>query len=429
MKKRILVYSWFFPPVNSSEGIVTYKLLNNSEYEYDVFTQSANKSWSYKKSEELKLNSNIHYIDSGTKLFDDFLKAGIEYYKNNSDKYDIVMTRVMAEVSHMIGLEIKKINPKITWIASFGDPIAYNPYHIKSMGYKNPYSLSQRYVRHMSIKEMLSLKRFLKSMLYKVRYKRSYKKNTKPNIILQEETLNNADYIIYNSSYQRDYMLSFYSNKEELDKKTLILPHSFDEKLFDKNIEKKNTNKINFSFVGHLDDIRTPHPLFAALNRLKEYDPDLCEKAEFNFYGNVSNEEKIYLIDNDLFDVVRLKKPVDYIESLRVMQRADWLVHIDANIADIVDKNLFFAAKIADYMGTKNKILGITMIDGISADILRNYNALVTEICAEEVFVYLYKIIYEGYTKEPNIKSIEKYNSKNVAKEFDKVIKSIRKDH
>ena len=26
--KKILVITWFYPPVNSSEGLVTYKLLN-----------------------------------------------------------------------------------------------------------------------------------------------------------------------------------------------------------------------------------------------------------------------------------------------------------------------------------------------------------------------------------------------------------------
>ena len=34
--KRILVISWYFPPINSSEGLVTYKLLKNSKYQYDV---------------------------------------------------------------------------------------------------------------------------------------------------------------------------------------------------------------------------------------------------------------------------------------------------------------------------------------------------------------------------------------------------------
>ena len=428
MKKRILVFSWYFPPINSSEGIVTYKLLNNSKYEYDVFTQSGNKAWSYTQSDTMKLNSNVHYIDSGTKLFNPFLEKGIEYYKKNIDKYDIVMTRAMAEVSHMIGLEIKKINPSITWIASFGDPIAYNPYNLKINNHNNPYSISQRYVRHMSLKEIFSLKRIIKSILYERNYKLSYKKYVEPNEILQKDTLNYADYIIYNSAYQRDFMLSYYPNKEELDKKSIILPHSFDEKLYSKNIVKNsNNNKINFSFVGHLDDIRSPHNLFVALKKLKDYDVNLCDKVEFNFYGNVPNSEKIYLIDNDLLDIIRLRKPVDYLESLKIMQKADWLVHIDANIADVCEKNIFFAAKIADYMGTKNRIMGITMIDGISADILRNYNALVLELCSEEIFVYLYKIIYEGYDKKPNTNCLDEYNVKTVAKKFDSLVSKIRK--
>ena len=138
--------------------------------------------------------------------------------------------------------------------------------------------------------------------------------------------------------------------------------------------------------------------------------------------------EKIYLIDNELFDVVRLRKPVEYLSSLSVMKKADWLVHIDANISDSTEKSIFFAAKIADYIGAKRKIMAMTMIDGISADIIREYNGLVMELCAEEILVYLYKIIYEGYTKEPNLKVIDKYNAKTVAADFDKVIKKIRKE-
>ena len=37
--KKGLVISWYFPPINSSEGLVTFKLLKNSKYKYDVFTQ------------------------------------------------------------------------------------------------------------------------------------------------------------------------------------------------------------------------------------------------------------------------------------------------------------------------------------------------------------------------------------------------------
>ena len=31
--KKIFVISWYYPPINSSEGLVTWKLLNRSERE------------------------------------------------------------------------------------------------------------------------------------------------------------------------------------------------------------------------------------------------------------------------------------------------------------------------------------------------------------------------------------------------------------
>ena len=45
--KKILVISWFYPPVNSSEGLVTYKLLRKSKNQFDVFTQKKIDLWSY----------------------------------------------------------------------------------------------------------------------------------------------------------------------------------------------------------------------------------------------------------------------------------------------------------------------------------------------------------------------------------------------
>ena len=426
MKKKVLVISWFFPPINSSEGLVTYKLLNNSKLEYDVYTQYNNESWSYGKSDELIIGKNINCIRSKTTNMDEFKDEVIEYFKKNKNKYDIVMTRSMAEVAHVIGLEIKSIKPSIIWIASFGDPIGNNPFTLKAIDVENPYSLKQRYVRPMGIKEMISPVRALKSMLYKRRYRRNYKLFIKDNNTLQSNIINNCDYVIYNSENQKNYMLKDYYNKDDLDKKTVVLPHSYDDKLYSHKTTKHN--KIIFSFVGHLDEIRNPRVLFEALVRLKKHDENLAQKVEFNFYGNMGDQDKLFIINNDLTDIVRIRKPVNYLESLRVMEDSDWLIHIDANILDLMDENIFFAAKIADYIGSKSKVMGITMINGISADILRNYNALCLEKCADEVFNYLYLIIYENYSREMNYKYRKEFDAKNIAKTFDTFIDSISKE-
>ena len=423
MKKRMLVISWYFPPINSSEGLVTYKLLNNSSLQYDVFTQKNNESWSYGKSEDLKVGKNIERIYADTDNLNNYLVEAVDYFKNNIDKYDVVMTRSMPEVSHEIGLKIKELKPEIVWIASFGDPIANNPFTLMTLKYDNMYDLSHRYERKMSIREILSPKRILKSCLYKHRYKGNFKLIVGKNNDLQKKIVNNCDYVICNSVNERDYMLKDYSNKDDLEKKVIVLPHTFDSNLYTN--KKKKNDKIVFSFIGHLDDIRTPHTLFEAILKLRNIDKDIVNKVEFNFYGNLSDKEKIFLFDNEMYDLVKKRKPVDYLKSLEIMEESDWLIHIDANISDILENNIFFAAKIADYIGAKSNIIGITMVNGPSADILRNYNALCLENNVDEIFNYLYLIIYKDYNIKLNEKYREEFDAKNVSKDFDKFINKL----
>ena len=106
------------------------------------------------------------------------------------------------------------------------------------------------------------------------------------------------------------------------------------------------------------------------------------------------------------------------------MQNSDWLLLIDANISNIINKNIFFAAKLADYMGTGNKIFGITMLYGISADILRNLNAITTSYSTQEIKNYLWLIIYNNYTIKMNDSFRSEFDSKKIAKKFDDFISS-----
>ena len=418
--KKILVISWFFPPVNSSEGLVTYKLLNNSKYEYDVYTQNSNDSWSYGKNDFLPLNKNIKSIYSNASNLTDFYNEGVKFFENNKNKYDIVMTRSMPEESHMIGLEIKKIKPEITWIASFGDPIGNNPFTLKTLQSNNPYSLRNRYQRQMGIKEILSLKRILKDIIYKKNNKKSYNLFIKSKNILEKNIVKNADYIICNNDYQKKYIID---NNNVGTEKFIVLPHTFYEKLYSQKA-KKTSSKIVFTYIGHLDDIGTPKLFLEAISDMYQEDSDLKDKVEFDFYGNMSNNDKLYIINNDLTDFVKIKKPISYETSLKIMKNSDWLLHIDANIFDILNENIFFAAKLADYIGTGNKIIGLTMLDGASADILRKINALILTYSKEEIKNYLYLIIYKQFEIKMNKSALNEYNAKVVSNKFDQFIEN-----
>lgn len=74
---------------------------------------------------------------------------------------------------------------------------------------------------------------------------------------------------------------------------------------------------------------------------LKKEHPDLAEHLEVLFYGHMAANDKVYLIDHELLDVVKIKKPVDYKTSLSIMRNSDWLLHVDANLHGILDENIF----------------------------------------------------------------------------------------
>ena len=410
--KRILVISWFFPPVNSSEGVVTYKLLRKSKYNYDVFTQKKSDLWSYGNKDYLPEADNVNSVFARARTLEDWRKEAVQYFKDNMDKYDIVMTRSMPEESHMIGLEIKKINPKIKWIASFGDPIANNPYTKLSLKAYNPYSLRSYY--RLKFRNIISPRRIIKNAAFKIRCKRIDHRYFYKNGKLQDEVVKNADYIILNSEYQKNYMLGKYS--KNITDRAVILNHSFAEDLYPAKTEKGNSDKFVMTYVGHLDTLRTPKLLFEAINELYEENSNLAEKVEFRFYGDMADSDKVY---------IKVKKPVSYLESLKVMKDSDWLLQIDANITECINKNIFFAAKLADYIGSGNRIFGITMSDGISADILRNMNALVTTYSVSEIKNYLWLIIYKGYDFNINKEYTDNFNSKNVARLFDELVEKM----
>lgn len=419
--KRILVISWFYPPINSSEGLVTYKLLKYSRLQYDICMQESNASWSYGKNESLPESDNVHKIPIEADTLDVWKEKTIEYFTEHKDEYDIVMTRSMPPESHMIGLKIKELKPEIIWIASFGDPIANNPFVLKTMKRISPYSLKNRYIRPMGIREMASPKRMLKNLLWEKRI-RAERAPFRKEQQLERSIIENCDYMIMNNKYQKEYMLSSYDDATV--KKAIVLPHSFDGSLYPETADKKEAQngKLRMVYIGHLNDIRTPHLLFKAICMLKKEYPDLADHLEIMFYGNMSAKEKVYLVDNELLDVVRIKKPVDYRTSLEIMKNSDWLIHVDANLSGVLNENIFFAAKLADYIGAGRPIFGITMFDGAGADIVREMNGVTVSYTADEIKNYLYLIVYRGYHVDVNSSNREKYNAVNVAADFDKFV-------
>lgn len=401
---KIFVVSWFYMPTTTSEALVTYKLLSQSKNEY-VICSASSKKWSYKKESKLE-SKNIKQIIIDTDDFDEFVNKAYDTYVRMSkkEKFDAIMTRSLPPESQLVGLKIKEINKNIPWIASLADPIANNPYETFDIVLKNRHRLVRNmyfYAPHFFLNNICPLiKR--ESFQYLSRLNK-----------LEREVLEKADVIITPNEAQAKYIMY---DKEIYDKKSLIVPHSFDEKLYPK-VEKKN-DKFTFSFIGHSDALRTVEPIVRAVVILKELNPKIYNKIRIRLIGNIPDYIKNMVYVFFLQDVISVEDPCDYFESLKIMKSSDCLLHVDAWFDILEHGSIFFAAKIADYMGAGKPILGITSKNCPAGKIIESIGGECCSNLPYDIAKHMVNIIEKKHTLIQE--NVQKYNSKNVAKEFDK---------
>lgn len=407
-----IVFSYFFPPLNSSEGNVTFKLINASKNDHDVFYQNQLELWSYGKNNSLRSDC-IKLIPSNSGSLDEFRDKGIATFTDEKlNEYDYIMSRSMPGESHEIALALKKRNPGKFWLASFGDPIANNPY--------------EKFVYEHTMRPSIRTFHGMKAAVKYYGTKNVYKKRNQKLIELQNNIFTYADRLIFNSDYQRTYMLG--DRYDELISKTVILPHPYDASLFHsrydeivlkKEATEKKNDKIQILFAGHTDSLRSLRMFLEALESQKEL---FEEKLEFTILGNLPQADRDYITYADLSSIVTYGKQVSYEKSLRAMKEADLLIHVDAVFPEVLLKeNIFFAAKIADYLGSGTKILGLTT-EGISKKILEE-NGQYCLINNQSLIVnFLYDVTTGKVDLSKNETLPPEYDARNVAKIYDDIL-------
>lgn len=412
--KRILVISWFYPPINSSEALVTYKLLRHSGYTYDVFTQQQSESWSFGRSAALPETDNVRCIYAESRELRSFEAEALRFFLRHRADYDIVMTRSMPPECHRVGLKIKERCPQIRWIASFGDPIRSNPYELIGGGSYSPWSMKNPLNRGRALRFRLSPLRLLRHFLWTARHLRALGQRRAMERI-ETETLKKADRLLFNNASQLRYM----AGDGDLGERAVLLRHSFDPSLYPPQPTEKTKRRLRFVFLGQLNALRTPLPLLKAVERLREDLPDLPERAEFLFFGDMADADLAYILRRGLSDTVQVRRPVSYRQSLAESAAADWLVHIDGNISAVTEENVFFAGKLADYFGAGKPILAVTMPQGDTADCLRRAGALTLSFSVNEIKQALYQIIARGLSVRMDRGFLDEFSARRVAAALD----------
>lgn len=370
---KVLAISYFLPPCLTPQSIQIGRLLSDSRhdiiavsvndrnmsYDYDLFPDFDNNLKHHIRIKNRKIFSGlihkffIKYFDFYSKypdcfrwIVNDIVKVACNEIENQ--KIDKIVTFGQPMTDHIVGLILKKKYPYLEWISHFSDPWIDNPYITYN------------------------------SKAYKF------------NLNLENAVIRRSDKIIFTSQESIDLISLRYTNK--IKEKCFVLNHSYDSKLYKYDKNHKKDKKILFSYVGELYGIRTPEFLFKAIRLLEKRNRKILNNVEFCFVGNVS--KKFLLSDDFLFlnnKFIKVLPQVPYLESLKIMEKSDVLMLIDAYL----DNSPFFPSKLVDYIGAKKYILGMTPMGtsrkvlqklGLSSVNPNDINAIANEI--ENILIY-----------------------------------------
>ena len=417
---NIFVASWFFPPSTSSEGLVTYKLLRNSKHNYYVCS-AISDNWSYKASTNLNDEPNIKCFGLKTDSLDEWVEFCVDKFEEliKDTDIDCIMTRSMPPESILVGKAIKEKHKDIKWIASFGDPIANNPYEIQAYIDDN---------KNLSKKKKEALKKALRSnneedleywektgddgirLMCKLRRWENYARRT-------------ADMIVAPTSAQLKYMLG----SDHWMPKFLAVPHSYDKQFYSHTISKHDDGIVNFIYTGYSDKVRSLAPFIKAVRELKESGSPAADKVHFTIAGNTPDYIKHMVLNYYLDDQFSFVDGMDYYNSLKMVEESDWALHVDASFECLEDiGSIFFAGKIADYIGAGKPILALT-------DVGSPAYKLVTEsggaVCSSEdvhaIALKIEQIVAGEVSAKRNRMLVESLDAEKVANKFDKAVEKL----
>ena len=415
---NIFVASWFFPPTTSSEGIVTYKLLRNSQNNYDVFS-STSRQWSYESSMDITRDDRIKAYSIETNEIEKWQEWTIEQFEimHKERHYECIMTRSTPPESVVVGREIKRRHPEIKWIASLADPVANNPYELKA------YIEDNNGLTEEKKKQFLcQLKGTDSSALKEMdnRYESGIKllaKLKKWELFVLDE----ADLIISPSARQLRYMCNGSWND-----KFFALPHSFDRTFYSDANKKIESDKVTLRYIGYSDALRSLKPIVEAVKKLKEEGSEALERLNIEFIGNIPHTIRDMVMNYYLYEYIKCLPSVGYYDSLELMQEADWLIHVDAYFPDIQPGgSIFFAGKLADYMGAGKPILALTGEESPAADIIHQYGGVCCGASDIEGIKSHLEAIASGEKCSINEKYRHSFDSCEVASVFDKKVNDL----
>ncbi|MCW5977394.1 MAG: glycosyltransferase [Bryobacteraceae bacterium] len=239
-----------------------------------------------------------------------------------AERFDALITFAQPWPDHLIGLDIRR-RTGLPWAAHFSDPWVDSPYINKS---------DPRY----------------------------------PEWRRQEaEVVREADAVAFTTEHAAELVMRKYP--VEYRDKVHVVPHGYDRDFLRIIGAPPENKRLRLVSTGNFYGARTPLPLLAALERLNGERP-LADELEVVLVGGNNLPYAGEAARMGLERVVSCRDSVPFLESLRIAGTADALLVIDAPSDGA---SVFLPSKLIDYLMFEKPILGITPLEGSSADLLR----------------------------------------------------------
>lgn len=231
---------------------------------------------------------------------------------------------------HEIGLELKKNNPALRWVAHFSDPWVDSPY------FSPTGADAQEAARR-----------------------------------TQDDVIRHADRLVFVTDMTADLVMRNYP--KQLREKVSVIPHIVDTEITDSTTKKNPPDgPLIIAHSGSLySGKRVPHGLFDALSRMNN-DNALHERLKVCFIGDRPNDGRDLISHHALDKVIESTTPLYYHASLNEMTRSDYLFIIDADLP----QSPFLPSKFADYLMTDRPIFALTPDDSYTHRVIQRMSYL-----------------------------------------------------
>jgi glycosyltransferase involved in cell wall biosynthesis len=238
--------------------------------------------------------------------------------------YDSILSFAVPWSDHLVGLELHR-QTGIPWIAHFSDPWVDSPY----------FAGSGR-VRRMSEQ-------------------------------LEEAVIREADRVVFVTNQTVDLVMKKYP--AEWRKKVCVIPHGYEpsEQPTQSRVEGKQ-DRLRLIYTGTFYGLRSPAPLFHALHQLR--DTSLAQYIDVKLVGQIPEKYGYQRLAHELGldDIVHFTGVLPYARTQAITAEADVLLVIDA--ANL-ESSVFLPSKLVDYLPFQKPIVGITPLQGASAELIR----------------------------------------------------------